>query len=111
MFNMQKMMQQAQQVQFKLQELQEKFKDIYVEGEAGGGLVKVTMSCSGVIKSIDIDPSIVDPSDKETLEDMVTAAINNASDVKETTVQTETQAMMQSMGLPADAAKGGLPGF
>ena len=101
MINIQKMMQQAQQVQFMMQELQEKLKDIEVNGEAGGGLVKVLMTCDGRIKSIDIDPSATE--DKETMEDLVAAAVNNATEAKEERVQNETATIMEDMGLPADA--------
>ena len=100
--DIQKMMQQAQQVQFKLQEMQEKMKDIVVEGEAGGGLVKVTMTCAGIVKTINVEPNIIDPSDKETMEDLIIAAINNAGENRDTTVQAETKRMMQELGLPAD---------
>ncbi len=105
MLNMQKMMQQAQQVQFKMQELQEKFKDVYVQGEAAGGLVKVEMSCAGVVSSVKIDPSAIDVSDPEMLEDMVVAAINNAGEAKNARIQSETQAMMEEAGVPADMAE------
>lgn len=101
MINIQKMMQQAQQVQFKMQELQEKLKDIDVSGEAGSGLVKVVMSCDGRVKSIDISDGASE--DKETMEDLVVAAINNATEAKEEKVQEETAAIMEDMGLPADA--------
>ena len=107
MLNIQKMMQQAQQVQHKMQELQEKFKDIYVEGEAGGGLVKVEMSCAGIVKAVKIDPSIIDASDAETLEDMVIAAVNNAGAAKDERIQGETKAMMKEAGVPEGA--GNLP--
>lgn len=107
MFNMQKMMKQAQEMQFKLQEVQEKLKDIEIEAESGGGLVKITMTCAGKATSIEIDQSLMD-SDKETLEDLITAAINTANDVKDERIKTETQAVMKDMGLPTDAA-GGLP--
>lgn len=100
MINIQKMMQQAQQVQFKMQELQEKLKDIEVSGEAGG-LVKVVMTCDGRLKAIDIDPAAGE--DKETMEDLVVAAVNNATEAKEAKVQEETAAIMEGMGLPADA--------
>ena len=95
----QKMMKQAQEMQFKLQEVQEKLKDIEVEAEAGGGLVKVRMSCSGKILSVQIDDSLM-VSDKETLEDLITAAMNNANDTKEERIKTETKAMMDGLGLP-----------
>lgn len=103
MMNIQKMMQQAQEVQFKLQEMQEKLKDILVSGESGGGLVKVSMTCAGIVKSIDIQPNIIDPSDKETLEDLVIAAVNNAGEARDAKVQGETQKMMKELGLPAGA--------
>lgn len=99
MINFQKMMQQAQQMQFKLQEMQEKLKDIEVAGEAGGGMVKVRMNCDGKVVNIDIDPSIA-AGDKETLEDLIVAAINNANAVKDDKIKEETQAMMQELGLP-----------
>lgn len=100
MINIQKMMQQAQEVQFKLQEMQEKLKDIDVAGESGGGLVKVVMSCAGVVRSIDINPSIIDAGDKETMEDLIVAAINNAGENRDAKVQEETKKMMGGMGLP-----------
>lgn len=109
MINIQKMMQQAQQVQFKLQEMQEKFKDLEVQGESGGGLVKITMNCVGEMRKLDIDPSLLSSDDKETLEDLIIAAVNNASDAKDERVQSETKKMMADMGLPEDAAAGGLP--
>ena len=101
MIDIQKMMQQAQQVQFKLQEMQEKFKDLEVSGESGGGSVKVRMNCAGMVLSIDIDPSVMG-GDKEMAEDLVVAAVNNATEAKETRIQEETKAMMAEMGLPED---------
>lgn len=97
---MKDMMQQAQQMQFKLAEMQEKFKEIYVEGEAGGGLVKVEMSCAGKIKSLDIDPSLLKADEKETTEDLILAAINNATKAKDARIEKETEDMMGGMGLP-----------
>ena len=97
-------MQQAQQMQFKLQEMQEKLKEVYVEGQSGGGLVKVEMSCAGEVRKIEIDPSIVNADDKETLEDLITAAINNANQVKDAKIKEETEGMMGGMNLP-----GGMP--
>jgi len=100
MINFKEMMQQAQQMQFKLQEIQEKLKDIYIEGQAGGGLVKIKMSCAGVVSKVEIDPSIVKADDVETLEDLVTAAMNNANEVKDAKIQSETEGMMGGLGLP-----------
>lgn len=102
MINIQKMMQQAQQVQFKLQEMQEKFKDMDVTGESGGGVVKVTMSCAGVLREIKIDPGILTADGKDMLEDLIVAAHNNAAEAKEERVKTETEKMMKELGLPED---------
>lgn len=104
MMNFQKMMKQAQEMQFKLQEVQEKLKDIEVHGDAGGGLVKVTMTCDGKVRKVDIDDSLME-SDKETLEDLIAAAVNNANEAKDEKVQDETKTMMTDLGLPADAVK------
>ncbi len=103
MMNFKNMMQQAQQMQFKLQEMQEKLKDLLVEGTSGAGLVKVVMACSGDVKSIRIDPTLLTPADKETVEDLIVAALNNAHDAKEGRIKTETQNMMEQLGLPKDA--------
>lgn len=100
MINFKEMMQQAQQMQFKLQEMQEKLKDIDVEGEAGGGMVKAVISCAGEVRSVAVDPSVMD--DKETMEDLIVAALNNANEAKEEKIKQETADMMQGMGLPED---------
>jgi len=101
MMNFKNMMQQAQQMQFKLEELQEKMKDIEVEGEAGGGMVKVRMSCGGEVRGIAIDPSVISAEDKETLEDLIVAAMNNANDAKDERIKSETTGLMEGLGLPA----------
>lgn len=98
MINFKDMMQQAQQMQFKLQELQEKMKDVDVSGEAGGGMVKAVISCAGEVRSVSIDPSVM--GDKETLEDLIVAALNNANVAKEAHIKEETALMMKGMGLP-----------
>jgi nucleoid-associated protein EbfC len=104
MINIQKMMQQAQQVQLKLAELQEKFKDMDIEGEAGGGIVRVTLSCAGVLKSVQIDPTILSADGKEMIEDLIVAAHNMATEAKDERVKYETQQMMEQMGLPKDGS-------
>lgn len=100
MINFKDMMQQAQQMQFKLQEMQEKLKDVDVEAEAGGGVVRVLMSCAGEVRGLKIDPSLINPADKETLEDLIVAAMNNANVAKDEKIKEETQSMMEGMGLP-----------
>ncbi|MCC6597876.1 MAG: YbaB/EbfC family nucleoid-associated protein [Alphaproteobacteria bacterium] len=102
MLNIKDMMQRAQQMQFKLQEVQEKLKDINVEGEAGGGLVKTVLSCAGIVQNITLDPSVINPAERETLEDLIVAALNNANTAKEERIKQETQGMMDQLGLPKD---------
>ena len=60
MLNIQKMMKQAQEVQIKLQEIHEKLKDIEVESESGGGLVKIRMTCGGDATRVEIDEGLMD---------------------------------------------------
>ena len=107
MMNFQKMMQQAQQMQFKLQEMQEKLQDMEVDGESGGGMVKVRMNCRGEVLSVNVDPSVISTDDKETMEDLIVAATNSANTAKDHKIKDETQKMMEELGLPADTQ---LPG-
>jgi len=70
---------QAQQMQQKLMEAQEKLAASEVQGQAGGGLVQVTMKGSGEVVGVRIDPKVVDPDDVETLQDLIVGAIADAA--------------------------------
>jgi DNA-binding YbaB/EbfC family protein len=70
---------QAQQVQQQLMEAQEALANSEVHGQAGGGLVQVTMKGSGEVIAVAIDPKVVDPDDVETLQDLIVGAIGDAS--------------------------------
>jgi len=76
--NLNKMLQQAQEMLAQQQEAQEKLKTQTVEATAGGGMVKVVISGDLRVQSLQIDPDAVDPEDVEMLQDMVTAALNEA---------------------------------
>ena len=76
--NMQQMLKQVQKMQADMVAAQEKLKDESVQGTAGGGAVKVTMSGDLQVKEVFIDPSAIDPDDPELLSDLVTAAVNEA---------------------------------
>ena len=76
--NMQAMMKQAQLMQQKLAAAQKELEEMEIEGESGGGMVKVVCNGKKVISSISIDPKAVDPDDVEMLEDLIVAAINDA---------------------------------
>jgi len=77
--NMQQLMKQAQKMQEQLMAAQAELANATVEGSAGGGMVKATVSGSGELVSLTFDPSVVDPEDVETLTDLVVAAVRDAS--------------------------------
>jgi DNA-binding YbaB/EbfC family protein len=77
--NMQQMMRQAQKLQEEMGRKQKLFDETEIEASAGGGMVKVTILGNKTLKSIKIDPKVVDSDDVETLEDLIVAAINEAS--------------------------------
>jgi nucleoid-associated protein EbfC len=76
--NLNQLLKQAQQMQAEMAKAQEQLKDETVEASAGGGMVKVTMTGDMQLREITISPDAVDPEDVELLQDMVTAAVNEA---------------------------------
>ena len=72
------LMKQAQAMQQKMAEANEKLSEEEVVGEAGAGLVKVTLSARGEARSVSIDPSLLDPAEVEVVEDLIVAAHNEA---------------------------------
>ena len=101
------LMKQAQQMQENMQRMQEELKTIEVEGQSGAGLVKVTMTCRNVVKKVAIDPSLVGE-DKDMLEDLVMAAVNDAVAKAEATSQAKMQGFTSGLNLPPGMK---LPGF
>ena len=77
--NMQQLMKQAQQMQKQLMAAQAELAETEVHGSAGGGLVSATITGSGELVSLTIDPKAVDPDDVETLQDLVVAAVRDAA--------------------------------
>lgn len=78
MKNFSEMMKQAQMLQQRFQEAQEKVGLVEAEGQSGGGMVKVILNGKGLARAVTIDPSLADPKDVGMLEDLVVAAINDA---------------------------------
>lgn len=78
--DMSSLLKQAQKMQEDMQKSQELLETQEVEGSAGGGMVKVRMNGKKKVISINIDPSIIDPDDAEGLEDLILAAVNQATD-------------------------------
>jgi nucleoid-associated protein EbfC len=98
-----KMMQQAQKMQEELAHAQEEAAAQIVEGSAGGGAVTVKATGAGKVVAITIDPKAIDPSDPETLEDLVLAAVNNALEAAEALMQSKLGGLMgglDGLGLP-----------
>ncbi len=100
--DMQQIMRQAKEMQDRMQDMQGQLGEMEVTGEAGGGLVKVTMSCKRDLKKIEIAPELIIPDDKETLEDLIVAAVNMAGQNAEAKMAEETQKMMSEFGLPSN---------
>ncbi|MFQ6394717.1 YbaB/EbfC family nucleoid-associated protein [Nocardia sp. KC 131] len=101
-FDMQQLLAQAQQMQQAVMAAQAEIAETEVEGQAGGGLVKVTIRASGEVLSLTIDPKIVDPDDIEGLQDLVIGAVNDA--------MTNAQAIASERLGPL-AGGGSLPGL
>jgi len=101
MKNLSGMMKQAQQMQEKMQELQESLGNEQVTGNAGGGMVQVTMTGKGEMAGMSIDPKLVDPNDASVLEDLVTAAVNDAKHKVDQHYQQKMQELTGGMDLPA----------
>ena len=100
MVNIGNMMKQAQQLQKKMAEAQEKHNLIEVEGISGGGLVKVIATAKGDIKRINIDESLLKKEEKEMTEDLIIAAINDAKQKGETASQEEMKSITGGLPLP-----------
>jgi hypothetical protein len=107
--DMQAILQQAQQMQQQLMSAQQELAEAEVTGSAGGGLVTAVVSGGGELKSLTIDPKVVDPDDVETLADLIVAAVRDAN----TEAQNLAAAKMGPLagGLGGDLGGLGLPGF
>ncbi len=98
MTNLGKMMKQAQELQGRMAEIQQKLAELEITGAAGGGMVEVTLNGKGEAKKFKIDPAAVNADETEMLEDLLLAAFNDAKGKQE-------QAMREKMS----ALTGGLP--
>lgn len=78
MKNIGKMLKQAQELQGKMADMQEKLSELEITGSAGGGMIRVTLNGKGEAKKLSIDPSVVDPQDTAMLEDLILAAFHAA---------------------------------
>ena len=98
--NMGGMMKKVQKLQKQMQEMQEDIKKRTVEVSSGGGAVTVIMNGEKELKKLTLDPSAVDPQDVEMLEDLICAAVNEASKKVDDMMQSEMGKLTGGMGLP-----------
>ena len=92
------LMKQAQMMQENMKKAQEQLAQIEVEGQAGAGVVKVTMTCAHDVRRVSIDPSVMD--DREMLEDLVAAAVNDAVRKGEALSQEKMAGFTAGLNLP-----------
>jgi nucleoid-associated protein EbfC len=100
MKNLGQLMKQAQAMQTKMAEMQEKLGQMEIDGASGGGLVRATVSGKGEIKKLKIEPSLVDPKEVEVLEDLIVAAINDARAKVEIAAAEQMKEVTGGLNLP-----------
>lgn len=105
-FNMADMFGKFSDMQNKMKEAQEKLADVIVDAEAGGGMVKVKANGKREVISIELDRDVIDPDDKEMLEDLVVAGVNKALEKAEEAAKEKMQEVYKDL-LPG----GGIPGM
>lgn len=104
--NMQQLLQQAQKMQQDLARAQEELANTEVDGQAGGGLVRATVTGAGELRALKIDPKAVDPDDTETLADLIVAAVHAAGENAKTLQEQKLGPLAQGLG-----GGSGIPGL
>ncbi|MGA9600827.1 MAG: YbaB/EbfC family nucleoid-associated protein [Methylocystis sp.] len=94
------MIKQAQAMQAKMQEAQAELESTIVEGEAGGGVVKVTLTAKGAMQKVSIDPSLLKPEDAEMIEDLIVSAHAQARSKAEAAMTEKMKAITGGLQLP-----------
>lgn len=100
MKNIGQMMKQAQEMQSKMTEMQDKLAEMEVMGSSGAGMIEITLTGKSDVRKIKIDPSLLDPSDAEVVEDLIVAAFNDAKAKVEATVSGKMSEMTGGLQLP-----------
>jgi DNA-binding YbaB/EbfC family protein len=94
------MMKQAAQLQSKMKAMQDELGQVEVEGESGGGLVRVRMTAKMEVKTVTIDPSLMKAEEREILEDLLVTAHNDARRKAEDAMQDKMKSLTGGLGLP-----------
>lgn len=100
MKNLSKMMKAAQEMQGKMAAMQKEIESIEIDGQSGGGMVRVTMNLKGVLRGVKIDPSLVNPEETEILEDLLVAAVNDGKVKAEAAISERMSDMTGGLELP-----------
>ena len=100
MNNISNLMKQAKEMQDKMQELQKKVEQTEVEGTAGGGMVKITINGKHIATKVEIDPELINVEEKDVLEDLFVAAINDATKKVSENMNNELGSMSGGLNLP-----------
>jgi len=100
MKDLMKMMQQAQELQGRMQQLQEELAALQVEGQSGAGLVKVTLNGKMEARAVKIDPSLIKPEETEMLEDLILAAFQDAKGKVEAALHAKMEEAAGGLPLP-----------
>ncbi len=100
MADLNKILQQAEMMQGRLQRMQEELANLTVSASSGGGMVTVTADGKGQVRAVKIDPAVVDPNDVEMLEDLVLAAMSEAQKRASETAEREMQKLTSGLPLP-----------
>ncbi len=100
MKNIGQMMQKVQEMQSRMGEMQQKLADMEIAGASGGGMVNVTVSGKGELRGLKIDPSLINPAEKEVLEDLIVAAVNDAKTKADAMAQSEMGKITGGLPLP-----------
>jgi nucleoid-associated protein EbfC len=98
--NLAQIMKQAQEMQSKMAEMQENLVNVEITGESAAGMVSVTLNGKGGMIGLNVDPSLINPSDAEVMEDLILAAHNDARAKVDARMQEETSKMMGGIELP-----------
>jgi len=102
MKNLAQMMKQAQEMQGKMQDLQARMENTEVKGDAGAGMVAVTLNGKGQMRGLKLDPTLLSPDQAEVLEDLIVAAHNDAKARSDERMQEEMAKLTGGLGLPAN---------
>lgn len=94
------MMKKAQAVQAKLQEAQDELGRLEVEGQAGGGMVRLTLTARGDLKGVSIDASLMTPADREMLEDLIVAAFTDGKAKADRAAAEKMQSLTAGLPMP-----------